>query len=121
MNLNVSPHLMRYMYADALSVERSQSITNDDGSEGGEYRLVPELSNVPCHYSVTTPHEIDLTADDKNMVLTKHTLFLPVEHKILAGDHLTVMHKGNVIKLTAPLPEVFDVCQQLVVIERRNA
>ena len=121
MNLNVSPHLMRYMYADALSVERSQSITNDDGSEDSEYRLVPELSNVPCHYSVTTPHEVDLTADDKNMVLTKHTLFLPPEYKLIEGDKLIIMHRGNVIKLIAPLPEVFDACQQLIVIERRNA
>lgn len=121
MNLNISPHLMKYMYSDALSVERSQVITSDDGSSDTEYRLVPELQNVPCHYSVSTPHEVDLSADDKNMVLTKHTLFLPPEYKLIAGDKLIIMHRGNVIKLVAPLPEVFDVCQQLVVVERRNA
>lgn len=121
MDLSVYSKYLKRIYNDTLSVKRSSSIMNEDGSEDILFMDVEGLQNVPCHYSIASMDEVDVSEDDKNTILTKHTLYLSNLHEIEAGDQLTILHKGRSIELVAALPEITDLCQQILVIEKRNA
>lgn len=121
MDLSVYSKYLNRIYNDMVSVKRSVSVSNSDGSEDTIYKEVDELQNIPCHYSIGSMDEVDMSEDDKNTIITKHTLFLATNHEIKAGDLLTILHKGRVIELVAALPEITDLCQQIVTIEKRYA
>lgn len=87
----------------ALGALYDDHLANTREADGGNVmETVTVARGVPCHLSVSRSRlaQSDTTA----AAVLDYTVYLPVDADVLAGDALTVCHKGQTFKGVAGLP-----------------
>lgn len=118
--MNIKELNNKLMYKDKVEAYRYEKVKNPDGSTTQKLKLVPDIQGEPCKLSIKTADNPEPT-DDINSLKVIYTLFTDNSLVFKKGDFLKVTKRGEIYKLIAGKPIIYDYQQEIPCIEKEWA